>query len=179
MAIFPQALSYLHPLPVISTFHAQMIGPGMIYSGPTAAAYPTANKAFYYPLTITHPYTVKTLWWANGTTVTGTVDVAVYDETMHRLTSMGPQNQTPATAIQQFTLVPSIVLQPGQYFLGISCLATTDNLFRSAAFSFAGQLRAFNSLEQTSAHPLPAVATPVAITANYLPIFGIASRAIV
>jgi hypothetical protein len=67
--IFPQALSHIHAMPVVCPLSASCLPHG-VYGGPATAAYPTANKAFFVPFVLTAPYTIKTLWWANGTTTT-------------------------------------------------------------------------------------------------------------
>ena len=135
--------------------------------------WPTANKAFYATIYVPGLCVATKLFWVNGTTLNGNFDMAIYDAvSLKRLTSMTPVSQAGFSGVTQITTLASpVTLRPGEYLLGISG-SGTGRICQTGL----GATRLSNALllyEQTSAHPLPDPAVPVACTAGFvLPYIG-------
>jgi hypothetical protein len=174
MADFPSSLSHK---PVISCMGREAMGTTMMTGGAlggASALWPTANLALFIPFTITTPYLVRKVWWANGAAVNGTTDVGIYTLGGTLLTSSGATTQAGTTVIQSVTLGTAFLLTPGSYYMAMSAsTGTTCQYFRlgiSVPFSnFTGMA------QMATAHALPAAATLATLATAYLPIFGIAS----
>lgn len=150
------------------------------HAGATASvAYITVNKAFYYPFRIRYPAVARKFWWFNGTTVgTDSVQVGIYANS-YRSVVLGTATVTSGASVIQTDDIADTLLEPGAYFLAITCNGTTTHLFRASGGN--GMFgRQSGVLAQTSAYPLPATMAPTADAgATYAPIFGVAFRTLV
>ena len=135
----------------------------------------TANKAIYIPLRLSKPYPVRLLWWANGATISGNVDLGVFaSDASTKILSTGAVAQAGASVVQSVVPSPNpFWLPPGQYYLGLSSSSATAT-FQIATTTLAQQIQ-FGMAEQLTAHPLPATATFVRPTSQKLPLVGLAS----
>jgi hypothetical protein len=136
-----------------------------------SAAWPSANRAQYYPIWLPWPYLVQRAFWCNGTSTTGNVDMGVYDATGVRLYSTGATAASASTSANQYVAV-SWLLPPGLLYFALSCSSGSQTLFRSTALTGA-VVRRWGGFEQASAHPLPTTATFAQYTSTYWPIFGV------
>ena len=57
--------------------------------------------------------------------------------------------------------VTDILLPPGDYFMGLSASSASSGIYRSSTVGYG---RSLGIAQEASAHPLPAVMTPVALT---------------
>ena len=141
---------------------------------PLRAVWPTANKALYVPFRIGKPVLVKKLFLINGATVSGNVDVGIYDAAGTRLISAGSTAQVGANALQQFDIADTL-LGWGLFYMALAVSNVTATVFATATLVFS-ELHHLGMGMQTSALPLPATFT-LAIPADaYLPLFGLAGR---
>lgn len=146
-----------------------------IVSSAASAAYPSANRAHYAPFIVHGAILVQTLFWYNGATVSGNVDIGLYSIDGTRLVSTGSTVQS-GTSVAQSVAVTSFILPPGAYFFAISCDNTTATFMRSNAGAQISRL--LGLALQNTAFPLPATAT-FAATGGYSPVMGLSTRSFV
>jgi len=155
-----------------------------------AGAWPNANEAVYVPFVIAAPYLVRTLWWYNGGTAAGNVDIGIYTAGGTLLANAGSTAMSGTQVVQAVSLGTPLLLAPGTYYLGLVSSSATA-VFRGMS-SATGTLQAWDTdvlrgagvVQQASAGiPIPATMTPAKLTnwgtstTNLLPIFGISSLA--
>ncbi len=145
------------------------------------AAWPAASRAIYVPISLPFDYLVKRLFWSNGTTATGNVDVGIFHGTsLSKLVSTGAVAQSGTSTLQyvasaSFSPAGDYLLTAGTYFLGAS-LSNTAHMFRSSDHN-ANTMRFSGVLQEASAHPLPSTITPAAVASAYWPLFGMTRTA--
>lgn len=139
-------------------------------------AWDTANNAYYVPFHVDHTIRVKSMALFNGTTVSGNFDLGIYDDDGAggrpgtRLVSTGSTAQSGITRWQAAD-VADVDLAPGWYYLAaamdnVVAFVHSNNLQTSASTPV---LRMFGVSQESAAFPLPAVATPVALTRLFVP----------
>lgn len=150
-------------------------------ANPVTAAYPTAQKALFFPIRLFRSETVKRFFWVNGTTAsTDDIAVGVYDMAGHSIalgTSSGANHGTLATGTSQcqFDNITDFVLGPGEFLLAIWSSGGTTHLLRTAVnFRQLAESGAYQQASLTTG--LPTTATLASITAAYLPLFGLSLR---
>jgi hypothetical protein len=164
---------------VISAATPQSIGEMMNAIGQslTAAAWSSANRAYYIPVSIFSTITVVKMMVINGGTVSGNIDVGIYDAGGARLVSSGSTAQSGTSAIQEFNITDT-VLNPGLYYLACAMDNTTGTV--EVWNPSAAILHAFGICEQASAFALPSSATFGAITGTTrIPFIGATLRTVV
>jgi hypothetical protein len=143
------------------------------YGNPSSAAWPTANKAFYFPFTLQIPQMAYQLWVWNGATTSGNFDIGLFDESGTKLGSSGATAQSGASSIQTVDIT-DVLLPQGTTWLGLSFNNTTATTFRiNPAAAYIAPLGCY---VQTTAYPLPTTATYSRIDAAYVPMCGILFR---
>ena len=162
------------PPHIISTFSRYSLGGlGLAtaygVAGATSLAWPAANRALFIPLHVDITFTIDKFIWDNRNSGTANADIGLYSDTGTRLLSTGSVALHGATGPQR-TNVADYIVNPGRYYLAMAYAATSSMLM--AAFSVT-RLAEMGVYEQSSALPLPATATFVAITTNSLPLAGI------
>ena len=164
---------------VISAATPQSIGEALnsIGSGLSAAAWPTANKAYYIPVSIYSPVTIVKMFVVNGATASGNIDVGIYDAGGARLVSIGTTAQSGTSAIQEFNITDT-TLSPGLYYLACAMDNTTGTVeVWNPSIAIA---RSLGIVEQTTAFALPATATFAALSGTFrVPFIGATRRAVV
>jgi hypothetical protein len=164
---------------VISTACPQSLGEMLSSIGQNlaAAAWPSANRAYYVPVSIYSVVTIVKMFVHNGATASGNIDVGIYDSGGVRLVSSGSTAQSGTGVIQSFDITDT-VLRPGLYYLACAMDNTTGTL--EVWNPAAGLLRAFGVCEQSSAFALPSTATIGAITSTTrIPFIGATRRSVV
>lgn len=138
-----------------------------------SAAWPSANRALLYPVSLDAPFTAARMFWVNGGTVSGNVDAGLYDASGHRLGSTGSTAQAGTSALQSAALTASVGLAPGTYYLALAVNNTTATFYRTvisfSTFTWAGAASAF---------ALPATVTLAAAGFDYSPLLGMSSGSI-
>lgn len=110
----------------------------------TSFAWPTAKLVTYIPIVIEYPFRVQTIFWQNGTTPVGNIEVGVYDEAGTRRGTSGSAAAGTTAAIQTATPT-AFTLQPARYYIAVTC----DNVggsYTLSGFSSAPGLGAVGSL---------------------------------
>lgn len=93
-----------YPTVTITPNSQESIGMAIGTTAWTATTYPGSSRAIFIPFTILRPITVYKMFVYNGATVSGNVDVGIYDFTRSRLWSSGSTPQAGASQLQWFTL---------------------------------------------------------------------------
>ncbi len=137
-----------------------------------SAAWPSANLAIFMPFTIRVPTPVVRFFWANGSTVTGNMDVGIYTPDGTRIASQGSTAQTGFASLLQFPTAIStkVILPPGPYYFGAACSGTTNAGFGQTVTAAEGRMAGL--LQMATAIPLPATATFAQWSGTLLPIVG-------
>lgn len=133
---------------------------------PGNAVWPAANRALYVPVRVPFPCTVLKLGWSHGAS-SGNGDIGLYETGWTRLTSTGSQAPS-GSNVDQWYDVTDVTIARGIYYLSMS----TDTGATATWWSFspaATLCQALGILQQASAFPLPATATPVACASAYVP----------
>jgi hypothetical protein len=134
----------------------------------------TANLLFAYPVSITEPYRIRRFFIVNGSlTMTGNIDIGVYDEAFVRLVSTGATAQAGAGTLQQ--IAADYTLNPGRYYIACSPSSGSSSFHRYVSVGNVGKTQ--GCWQQSNAHPLPATATPATWTNGTMLIFGISRLA--
>jgi hypothetical protein len=144
----------------------------------TAAAafdWPAANQAIFVPLAVPVWQRWSYGFWINGSTITSSnVDVGIYSIDGVRLASTGSVVMAGATNYQSSTLLSTVELPPGPYYLAMSCNNTTARGWGVSTPSVT-EGRMAGLLQMASAFPLPATATFSQWASTGYPYFGIAN----
>jgi hypothetical protein len=131
-----------------------------------SAVYTSASRAYYYPIEVNDFVTVTMMALFNGATVSGNVDVGIYDVNGKRLVSAGSTAQAGASTIQTFD-VTDTALEPGDYYLAMACDNITATFF--CYKPNAQIMEAFGTWMQATAIPLPATATFATASSGFVP----------
>lgn len=165
-------------LPVISVLSAEALGSGYRLQGgvaPVSNGWVSANRAIYVPFSLSAPYQVSRVWWANGATATGNVDCGIYTIGGTRLASTGSTAQAGTSVVQSVAL--SQLLLPGAYYMALVLSSTSGTILR-AALAVVG-CQSLGVAQQATALPLPATATFATVASAFMPLFGIASASVI
>ena len=132
----------------------------------------TANRALFYPVTISESGTFAYAWICNGATQSGNIDIGVYDAAGVRLTSTGSTVLSGANALQRIDL-PAVTLSAGvTYYVG----ASVDNTTAVFLGAGCGNARMLGMNQATSSFPLPSSVTYATSSFNVFVYFGIARK---
>ena len=153
----------------------------VVNSDPGSATWESAALAVYMPIFGQAPLILTRVWWANGATVSGgaTIEVGVYRDAAYKPgAKIISGSATQGTASQvQFVDVTDTFLIPGLYWIAVvSSSATNTTMFRgvASALSYDAAFR----MEEASASPLPATATPVELSATNIYLCGFSTTTI-
>jgi hypothetical protein len=117
----------------------------------------TANVALYAPIFVPEPCVITKLWWQNGATVSGNVDVGVYTEEGTRIVSTGSIAQAGVSNLQTIDITDQALPAGFLYFaLGASSATAT---FWAAVGGAGDNWFTHGGKYQTSVFPLPNTAT--------------------
>jgi hypothetical protein len=174
---FSPALNADFTMPVIHSFGIEAIAQlRMSSSGSTPASvvWPAANQALYVPFTVSDRVTFTRAHWYNGATASGNVDVGIYNEAAARLCSTGAVAQGTINVVQTAAFTASVALNPGRYYMAMSCSSATATMFASSASLLPIMAGMY---QQATAHVLPATATFATWTSTMQPLFSVSTMA--
>lgn len=177
MPDFPIPLAAINSI-VIAPNSPESLGVACLHdSNPAVAVFPSANRAIFIPFNVYHhPITIKQICVFNGATVSGNIDVGVYDLGGAKIVSIGSTAQAGASAYQAFNITDT-VLYKGQYYLACAMDNTTGTLYRWG--HNVAELRSFGLQQMASAFPLPATATFAVVASAYMPLIRADRRAVI
>lgn len=145
-------------------------------SGPPAAgAWPSANLAIAQPFYVDVPKLAQRLWVWNGT-VSGNIDIGIYDENFNLVVSSGAIAHASASTFQNIDITDTLIPR-GTFYIAMSLNNTTGQTNRSVAGIAAFQ-SSFGICQMASAHPLPATFVPATLGQSYVPIVGVAYKTV-
>jgi len=155
-----------------------------LYTGlPASGTYDSGALAVYFPIWVPSVCVARRVWWANGATTSGgaTVEVGIYADAgeYKPAAKLISGSATQGTASQaQFVDITDTTLTPNLYWLALQASTNTNTtLLRVSLPSSA--FDAWVRMEQSSANPLPATATPVeSATASRVYLFGFSTTTI-
>jgi hypothetical protein len=96
-------------------------------SGSGNVTWPVANQIIYVPVSFPFRYPVRRVWWLNGATVTGSVNLVIRSQGGAIVYQTGSTAQSGASTIQYVTPTP-FLLRPSEYWFGLQVNGTTANL---------------------------------------------------
>lgn len=135
-----------------------------------SSAWPSANRAIYWPVRIPCTYPVKRVYAVNGSTLSGNWDFGIFSfRSLAKIYSTGSTAQSGASAPQYVTA--DFTLEPGLYFFGMSASTVSATFQRMSLGTEIG--RASGMFSENTAFTLPDLATPATLASGYLPIAGI------
>ncbi len=176
---FPELRDFSHS--VITPFgHNTVVGDGFFAAASSfaSATFPSSNRAYYYPFWIDDILTAYKFAWWNGTVVSGNVSMSIYDIGKNQLVEAHvAQSGTSALQVLDCT---DTVLNPGNYYLGLSMDNTTGTLFRSIQPTIQIQ-QACGVQTGATAYPLPnpAVFSGTTPAGSYVIACGIATKSVI
>jgi hypothetical protein len=168
--ILPDQLATVHTAGLASVGSTPILAAGF-----GSVAWPSANLAIFVPFRLTRPMVITKLFVQNGGTVSGNIDLGIYDASGTKIVSTGSTAQAGTNGTQSIA-VTSTELGPGLYYLAIALDNTTGQVFR---FTFSVCLdicKALGLAQQASAFALPANATFATIANNIVPVIGCSGR---
>ena len=126
---------------------------------------------FYYP--------VDQVFWYNGTTASGNIDIGYYDaHTLTKLWSLGLTAQSGTSQFQFTTPSPKIVIPPGAYLMALSSGSGASVIGGLTGRSVRTQYATGMWSMEIGGSPLPATFAPTTAPSNGLyPLFGFTRRA--
>lgn len=128
-------------------------------SGTASGAWPANNRALYAPLQMPSPFLVARFMFYNSTSLSGTVDMGLYDSVGNRLLSTGATARSGASAVQ-YVGVADQLFPAGHYYVAMLATSTTGN-FIFVNISSAAIMQAAGMLqEDVGAATLPTTMTP-------------------
>lgn len=153
---------------------ARFLTPASLFA---SATWQVANKALYYPFTVSVPTTIVAGGPYNGSTATGNFDVGIYDDQQNAITTLGSTAQSGTTAWQVVAFASPVTLDPGLYYMALAFSSTSSTYFGVSAGGSGNPLRTAGVLEQASALPLPTTtATFATTTVTAIPLFALSTR---
>ena len=128
--------------------------------------WPTANLAFYMNFVLEIPVTVYQISWENGATLSGNLDVGIYNDAGTRLVSKGSTAQA-GVSVRQVADITDTALVPGYYHMAM----VFDNAAATVRCSTLSLrcTRVAAVQQQATAFVLPATATFAAHAQNFTP----------
>jgi hypothetical protein len=144
-----------------------------------SAVWPAANTAIYIPFVVHQEMIAVKMGISNGATVSGNVDIGIYDDQQNRLVSKGSTAQSGVSAIQSFDITDTTLL-PGIYFMALNMDNVTGTVIRWT-MGVAGVSGGFGIYNQTvGAVTLPATAAFAAPTLNgFIPSLFVTARTVI
>lgn len=143
----------------------------------SAAVMPAANRAIFYPFSISRGVVVAQLWIHNGLAAAGNFDIGIYDAAGTRIVSSGSTAQVGTSTVQAVNITDT-PLGPGLFYMGVSMDGTTgqviDYVIGNVIFA-----QLCGMAQMASAFPLPATAVFAAVTSDFVPLVGWTTRGVV
>lgn len=166
----------IYPPPRMTTFSAQFSACQLAcwHATPTLGAFtwPAANLAIYVPVSCPFMFQIVNMFWGNGATASGTVDVGFYSPDGGRVFSTGATTQT-GTGVNQFQAL-SNVIDPGGGYFAMLCSSATATAWGIASGPSNADYRSAGLRQQAvGSATLPATATFAQYAQSVYPLIGI------
>lgn len=135
----------------------------------------SANGAIYIPLNLPNTVLLSHFLVMNGASISGNLDLGLYNVQRQRIVSSGSVAQTGTNALQTIS-VPPVLIMPGFYWMALAVDNTSAILWgwNTVVFdSNAIEARMWGIWKQESAFPLPQIATFANLTTRTAPYVGL------
>lgn len=139
-----------------------------------AAAWPSANTAYFLPFFIHSPWIARKMACGCGTTGSNNVDMGIYNVDGVRLVSSGAVARVASSEV--YGDITDTLLMPGWYYMALVCNATANIVFATPSGTSPVPLqkaRLSGVLQMASAYTLPATATFAALSSAIIPAVSI------
>jgi hypothetical protein len=170
-------IGVITPWAPIESIGIKLTAHGFLMNSTVGAVYPSSNLAIYVPFVLRRQITAAQLFWYNGATVSGNVDIGIYTAGGARLVSSGSTAQANASVLQVVDITDTTI-GPGLFRLALAMNNTTGTLI-SVATGLLGFLSAMGVTQQATAFALPANSTIATATFDYLPVFGLTTGSVI
>jgi hypothetical protein len=135
------------------------------------AAWPVANMAIFIPMYIPAPFPMRRLYWVNGSAITLSCSIGLFDLDGLTIYAGASVAQAGASALQYVTPATPILVAPGWKYIGLTMSGTTASCARgtiltanAASIALAADVgRAMGLRQMASAHPF-STQTPIKAT---------------
>jgi len=156
------------------------VGDPLNQAGLGSNAWTTANLAVYFPFQVFMPFLVQKVFWANGATVSGNVDVGVYNTDGVLLLNAGSTAQATINVAQSVALGTPYLLTPDLYYFGVAASSATAT-FVGSGVGTPDFMQHFGMGQQSAAPPLPATWTFASASTSTLivPYAGVTNRTLI
>lgn len=137
------------------------------------------NLAVYAPVSLPASFRIARFMVANGSNLTGTIDIGIYNAAGTLLLSAGGGVARANASAVQYVDVTDTAFQAGSYYLALVGSSTSGTYaMPSIAAAVRGRWCGFLQ-ESLGSSTLPGTMTPVANTASLIPQFGFTQSATV
>lgn len=169
MVYFPYSSANILIPDVMGQEHMLSMGQGTgTWGNRASAAYPSANRALFFPFRIPKPMSFSTITLFNGATASGNIDAGLYAADGTRIASKGSTVATGTNTNQDFTFT-SVILGRGLYYAAVAVDNATHTFITATALGLQPQ-RAMGSFQAATSFPLPATVTFASVTSAYVPV---------
>ncbi len=175
---FPDLVGALRHRGTLHTYSLASMGGTGLASSPTSTTWLTANLAIYVPVRIATPLIAKQLFLWNGATVSGNVDMGIYDVAGRRIVSAGSTAQAGTSVLQLFDITDTW-LGRGLYYFGLAFDNTTATITRGAWSDARVGRTVGGTVQQATAFPLPTTATFAVWVGTPIPNMGLTTKVVI
>jgi hypothetical protein len=140
-------------------------------TSPNSQVWGGIGRAVYLPFVLWRPATAYTMFWVNGTTLSGNVDAGIYDRTGLKLASIGSTTQAGASDMQEVAFASPVNLGAGYFFMALALDNNVGHIFRRGLGS--PEHMAAGGYQENSAFPLPNQATLNSVSSSLVPLMGV------
>lgn len=116
--------------------------------GAGSTAWPTANKAFFFPFRLTEWATAYQLLFWVGATSSGNLNVGIYDNEFNLIVSAGSTAMSATVNTVQELNIADTVLPPGDYYLAVAVDNITGTCFKAGGLADESTLSSIPVYEQ-------------------------------
>lgn len=159
------------PWSAIESIGSKIAALNQALTAAASAAWPSANLAIYVPFVLRRQITVTQLFWYNGATASGNVDIGIYSADGARIVSSGSTGQGTINVLQAVDITDTPI-GPGLFRMALAVDNGTATMF-SVATSLIALLSSCGVTQQATAFALPASSAIATATFDYLPVFGL------
>lgn len=145
-------------------------------SNPTSGAWPASNRALYVPFTLRTAATVYKVFWANGATASGNVDMGIFASTSGKpgalVISTGSTAQSGTDTLQTIDIADTQLVGGVLYYMALVNSGSTGTFYRYTT-PVANLLTMLGCCQSATSLPLAANPTIATLASSYTPMFGL------
>lgn len=157
-------------------FHIEFYGENSLLNA-TTHSWPSGGVAIFVPFFLQQHMYVNGLYWMNGTTVAGNMDMGIFDQDGNRIFSLGPVLQSGTSARQMNIVSPPIHLWAGLYYMGMVAETGSAAVMSDLnALSTGTMIQFFGMAQAPTSYPLPLAPGLATMQQDFIPVFGITSE---